>query len=249
VHLFEAARRSPTTRVVVNVTSDKCYENREWHWGYREIEPMGGHDPYSSSKGCAELVTSAYIRSFFRPDANGALVASARAGNVIGGGDWAKDRLVPDIMRAFFTGQVVSIRHPQAVRPWQHVLEPLRGYLMLAERLWENGASFTGGWNFGPQADDVQPVKNVLAVLRTELGNGLRWVTPAKTDFRHEAELLKLDTSKAQTFLGWSPVWRLTDALKATVAWYRAAHETKSMRATTLAQISAYTALAEGTGQ
>jgi CDP-glucose 4,6-dehydratase len=250
VHLFEAARRSPTTRVVINVTSDKCYENREWHWGYREIEAMGGHDPYSSSKGCAELVTGAYIRSFFRPEANGALVASVRAGNVIGGGDWAKDRLLPDIMRAFFADQVVAIRNPESVRPWQHVLEPLRGYLMLAERLWENGGEFMGGWNFGPHADDVQPVRSVLALLRSELGDNLRWETPDKADdFRREAGLLKLDTSKAQTFLGWRPVWGLNDALGATAAWYRAAHKGKGMRAMTLAQISAYVASAERTGQ
>ena len=243
VYLFEAARRCPATRVVINVTSDKCYENREWAWGYREIDAMGGHDPYSSSKGCAELVTSAYIRSFFRPAGNGAMAASVRAGNVIGGGDWATNRLVPDVMRAFLAGRAVSIRHPHAVRPWQHVLEPLRGYLMLAERLWQNGAEFAGGWNFGPHADDVQPVQNVLGLLRAELGDGLRWEITGKPDMRHEAGLLKLDTSKAQHFLGWQPVWRLRDALKATATWYCGAQVGKGMRTMTLDQISDYAAV------
>jgi CDP-glucose 4,6-dehydratase len=242
VALLEAVRKVAAVRVVINVTSDKCYENREWYWGYREIDPMGGFDPYSSSKGCAELVTSAYRSSFFnpiQPNSHGASIASARAGNVIGGGDWAKHRLVPDVMRAAFANKVAVIRNPGAVRPWQHVLEPLRGYLILAGKLWEDGAKFAAGWNFGPDDDDVQPVFCLLDLIKGEMGQ-LRWEDHSDTHAPHEAGLLKLDTSKARHGLDWRPAWNLRRAVAATVAWYRAAHEGKDMHAFTLAQISDY---------
>ncbi len=244
VNLFEAARAADSVRVIVNITSDKCYENREWVWGYRESDAMGGYDPYSSSKGCAELVAGAYARSFFRPGAGGPVLASGRAGNVIGGGDWAKDRLVPDIMRAWAAGEAVQIRCPDAVRPWQHVLEPLRGYLILAERLWDDGAGFEGGWNFGPHAGDVQPVRGVLGLLQNELGDGLRWDDRSGGNAPHEAGLLRLDISKAEHVLGWRPAWGLEQALRATAQWYRADKESQDMRAVTLQQISDYSALA-----
>jgi CDP-glucose 4,6-dehydratase len=173
VHVLEAVRHTASVRVVINVTSDKCYENREWYWGYREEEAMGGHDPYSSSKGCAELVSSAYRRSFFQ--ASGVALASVRAGNVIGGGDWAQDRLVPDILRAFAQGEAVRIRHPLALRPWQHVLEPLSGYLLLAQRLFAEGQAFAEGWNFGPQDGDVRPVRWIVEQLCQEWGAGAVW--------------------------------------------------------------------------
>jgi CDP-glucose 4,6-dehydratase len=244
IALLEAVRKAPEVRVVINVTSDKCYENREWYWGYREIDPMGGFDPYSSSKGCAELVTSAYRCSFFnpmQPNSHGASIASARAGNVIGGGDWAKHRLVPDVMRAAFANKVAVIRNPRAVRPWQHVLEPLRGYLVLAEKLWEGGAKFAAGWNFGPDDRDVQPVVCLLDLIKHEMGQ-LRWEHHSDNHAPHEAGLLKLDTSKALHSLQWRPVWDLRGAVAATVSWYRAAHEGKDMHAFTLAQISDYAA-------
>jgi CDP-glucose 4,6-dehydratase len=243
VALLEAVRKVAAVRVVINVTSDKCYENRGWYWGYREIDPMGGFDPYSSSKGCAELITSAYRHSFFdpaRPDNHGAIIASARAGNVIGGGDWAKDRLIPDVMRASFANDIAVIRNPHAVRPWQHVLEPLRGYLMLAENLWEGGTKFAAGWNFGPNDCDVQTVLFLLDLIKQEMGQQLRWEQHSDGDAPHEAQLLKLDTSQAAHFLHWRPVWDLRRAVAATVAWYRAAYDGKDMHAFTLAQIADY---------
>ena len=241
VALFEAVRAAADVRVVVNVTSDKCYENRESMRGYRETDPMGGHDPYSSSKGCAELVGSSYSRSFFHDKGgHAAAVASARAGNVIGGGDWAKDRFVPDVMRAVFAGRAVGVRHPGAVRPWQHVLEPLRGYLMLAEKLWSDGRRYAGAWNFGPRDADVQPVRHVLALCAQALGRDVPWEDRSDPAAPHEATLLTLDISKADRELGWAPVWHLRDAVDATVAWYVDAESGADMRARTLAQITAY---------
>lgn len=217
VNLLESARKCTNTRALISVTSDKCYENQEWEWGYRENEPLGGHDPYSSSKGCAEIVTSAYRRSFFS-DVNSAGVASVRAGNVIGGGDWAKDRLIPDAIRAFQKNRPLLVRNPAATRPWQHVLEPLCGYLILAEKLFKSGNVFAGGWNFGPHESDVTTVETVLNKLASKWGRGASWQVQSDTKF-HEASLLKLDVSKAARSLGWFPRWTLDEALNSVVEW------------------------------
>jgi len=241
-HLLEAVRNTPSVRSVVVVTSDKCYENQEWHWPYREHEPMGGHDPYSSSKGCAELVTAAYRRSFFHSNGRAGhqvAVASARAGNVIGGGDWALDRLVPDIMRAWAAGEPVVIRNPEAVRPWQHVLEPLAGYLVLAERLFDDGAAFAEAWNFGPADSDARPVRYLVSELARLWGDAAAWqcVEPEQV---HEAHLLRLDSSKARAQLGWSPRWSLDRTLANTVEWYKAFYTGQDVRALTLNQIQSF---------
>jgi CDP-glucose 4,6-dehydratase len=245
VHLFEAVRKSPGVRAVVNVTSDKCYENKEWVWGYRESEPMGGHDPYSSSKGCAELVTAAYRRSFFNPDTyreHGVALASARAGNVIGGGDWAPDRLIPDIMRAIEAGQPVKIRNPHAIRPWQHVLEPLSGYLTLAQRLYEAGPAFAEGWNFGPAEADAQPVQWIVERLIQMWGEGARWQLDSQNHSLHEAHYLKLDCSKARSALGWKPIWGLEQALRMLTDWHKCALQGENIYAKTLSQVNEYQA-------
>ncbi len=244
VHLLEAVRRTPSVRAVVSVTSDKCYENREWPWPYREDEAMGGHDPYSSSKGCAELVTAAYRRSYFH-DTAAPSVATARAGNVIGGGDWASDRLVPDIIRAFTLAEPVTVRNPHAVRPWQHVLEPLSGYLSLAEHLYQQGSKFEGGWNFGPSDSDAQPVSHLVAEMSRLWGPGAAWQSAADQSAVHEAHLLRLDSSKARTALHWRPRWTLDQALEKTVEWYREFYHAPqpaaaSMREFTLRQIQSY---------
>jgi CDP-glucose 4,6-dehydratase len=243
VHLFEAVRKSPGVRAVVNVTSDKCYENKEWVWGYRESEPMGGHDPYSSSKGCAELVTAAYRRSFFNPDTyseHGVALASARAGNVIGGGDWALDRLIPDIMRAIEAGQPVKIRNPNAIRPWQHVLEPLSGYLTLAQKLYGAGPAFAEGWNFGPAEADARPVQWVVERLTQMWGEGARWQLDSQNNFLHEAHYLKLDCSKARSALGWKPIWGLEQALSRIAEWHKLSLQGGNMYAKTLSQVREY---------
>ena len=242
VNLLEAVRNTGSVKVVLNVTSDKCYENREWIWGYRENEPMGGYDPYSNSKGCAELVASAYRASFFNPDQyakHRVAVASARAGNVIGGGDWAEDRLIPDIMRAIVQGKPVQIRSPHAIRPWQHVLEPLSGYLVLAQKLHENGAAFSEGWNFGPNDEDAKPVSWIVDRLTTMWGEGAAWALDGG-NHPHEAHYLKLDCSKAKARLGWHPRWHLEEALAAIVEWHRAHQAGSNMREITLRQIAAY---------
>jgi CDP-glucose 4,6-dehydratase len=222
VHLFEAVRASGTAQVVLNVTSDKCYENREWIWGYRENEPMGGHDPYSSSKGCSELVTSTYQKCFFNKS-GGAALASCRAGNVVGGGDWSKDRLIPDIVRAYLNDQVVEIRNPDAVRPWQHVLEPVGGYLLLAERLWRDRQQLAGGWNFGPDQESARPVRDVLEMIGRCWGAPRYWKDCSDSNAPHEAKFLFLDIAKARIALGWKPRWTLFETLAAAVEWYRAA--------------------------
>lgn len=242
VHVLEAVRGAPSVRAVVNVTTDKCYENREWVWGYRENEPMGGFDPYSSSKGCSELVTSAYRNSFFPParyDQHRVAVATARAGNVIGGGDWAKDRLIPDIVAAFAKGEPVVIRNPGATRPWQHVLEPLRGYLTLAERLYERGGAFAEAWNFGPHGDDAQPVEWITRELAGLWGPDARW-TLSSGEHPHEAGYLKLDISKAAAHLHWTPALRIRQALGLVVDWARGWQAAGDVRALTLQQISDY---------
>lgn len=236
VHLLEAVRHAQTVKAVVNVTTDKCYENREWDWGYREIEAMGGHDPYSSSKGCAELVTSAYCRSFLA--SAGVAVATARAGNVIGGGDWAADRLIPDFLRAIDAGQTLVIRSPGAIRPWQHVLEPVSGYLALAERLLQDGASFAEPWNFGPADADARPVKWIVERL-VAASAGASWQV-ANSPQPHEAGYLKLDSSKARRRLAWTPRWGLEEALDRTLEWHQAWRRGDDMQAMSLRQIRHY---------
>lgn len=221
--LLDAVRQAPDVRAVVIVTTDKCYENREWPWPYRESDTLGGRDPYASSKACAELVTSAYRDSFFNPSSyasHGVAVASARAGNVIGGGDWATDRLVPDLVAGFARGDAVRIRNPDAVRPWQHVLEPLSGYLVLAERLIAEGPAFGEAWNFGPDNVDACEVSAVADMLAEAWGAGARWEVE-DVPKPHEAGTLRLDYAKARHRLGWQPRWRLPQAVRDTVAWYR----------------------------
>jgi CDP-glucose 4,6-dehydratase len=238
VHVLEATRQVGTVKAIVNVTTDKCYENKEWLWGYREDEPMGGYDPYSNSKGCSELVTSAYRQSFFQK--NCIALASARAGNVIGGGDWANDRLIPDILRAFeTTNPVVIIRNPQAIRPWQHVLEPLSGYLILAERLYEEGQLFAEGWNFGPNDEDSQTVQWIVERMVDAWGKNASWILD-KNIHPHEANHLKLDISKARNKLGWQPRWNLTNSLDKIVNWHRAWLNKNDVRDECLQQINEY---------
>jgi len=242
VHLLEAVKACPEVRSTVVITTDKCYENREWVWPYRENDPLGGWDPYSSSKACAELVVSAYQRSFFSaPAASGGTVgvASARAGNVIGGGDWAKDRLIADMFRGFSAGAAVRLRNPDAVRPWQHVLEPLRGYLRLAERLYESGSQFSSAWNFGPDASDAKPVRWIADYFIERWDKEARWLHDSG-EHVHEAKMLKLDWSKAAAELPWRPLLHLEDVLDMTVSWYRAYLAGASARAITLQQILAY---------
>jgi len=236
VNLLEAVRHADSVRAVVNVTSDKCYENREWFWPYRENDPLGGYDPYSSSKGCAELVTSAYRNSFFK---QGVALASARAGNVIGGGDWAQDRLVPDIMSALIEGRPLTIRNPDAIRPWQHVLEPLNGYLMLAERLWAQGQEFAEAWNFGPGSEDARPVSWVVDRLYNVWGRGPDWERDRSVQ-PHEAGVLKLDSSKARTRMRWRPRLNLDTTLEWVAAWYQAHGAGLDMRRITENQIADY---------
>lgn len=244
VHLFEAVRATPGVRVVLNVTSDKCYENKEWVWGYRENEPMGGYDPYSSSKGCAELVTASYRNSYFNPAAyaqHGTAVASARAGNVIGGGDWALDRLIPDLIRAIDSGKPSLIRNPHAIRPWQHVLEPLSGYLTLAEHLYRDGPAFAEGWNFGPSESDARPVEWIVNHLTQLWGEGASWLRDPEIHL-HEATYLKLDCSKARSRLQWQPRWNVGEALVQIVNWHKAYNCGADMRQFTLEQIETYQA-------
>ncbi|HWF33222.1 MAG TPA: CDP-glucose 4,6-dehydratase [Solirubrobacteraceae bacterium] len=238
VNVLDAVRRhGDGVRAVVNITSDKCYENREWEWGYREDEPMGGHDPYSNSKGCAELVTTAFRRSFFS-DPDGPRVASARAGNVIGGGDWGEDRLVPDVMRAALAGETVHIRNPNSIRPWQHVLNPLSGYLVLAQALWDE-PEHAGGWNFGPAEQDARPVGWVVERLAELWPEDLRWELD-DGPHPHEARYLKLDSSRARGRLGWRPPVALDWTLSSIVDWYRALSENADMHAVTLGQIESF---------
>lgn len=243
-HVLESARYVETVRCIVCVTSDKCYENQERESGYREDEPMGGHDPYSSSKGCAELVISAYRRSFFSARESPGL-ASARAGNVIGGGDWADDRLIPDILRSFEKAMPVVIRNPHATRPWQHVLEPLTGYLTLAEALWHGGHEFAEAWNFGPSDEDAWPVQQIVERMVQRWGEGARWKLDGR-EHPHEASSLKLDHAKAKTRLGWDPRWDLDVALARTADWHREWLQSKDMRAACLKEIADYTAAPDG---
>ncbi len=219
VNVLEAARSCKNLKAIVSVTTDKCYENKEWVWSYRENEPMGGHDPYSSSKGCAELVTAAYRTSFFNK-ADTASVATARAGNVIGGGDWAQDRLIPDILRAFEKSTSVIVRNPLSTRPWQHVLEPLSGYLVLAQLLYSQGNEFAEAWNFGPKDEDCKPVSWILDTMVNIWGDGASW-TLDKNNNPHEANFLKLDCSKATSLLHWQPKWNLEITLDLITHWHQ----------------------------
>jgi CDP-glucose 4,6-dehydratase len=242
VNLLEAVRKTAGVKAVVNVTTDKCYENREWAWGYRENEPMGGFDPYSNSKGCSELVTAAYRSSYFHPEKykeHRVALASGRAGNVIGGGDWAEDRLIPDIMRAITKGEPVNIRNPYAIRPWQHVLEPLSGYLVLAKKLYEEGSIYAESWNFGPNDEDAKPVQWIVERLTQAWGNDASWHVD-EGDHPHEAHYLKLDCSKAKTRLDWHPKWHLEEALGRIVDWQKQYHKGADMKAVTLEQIDYY---------
>ncbi|AIA70376.1 CDP-glucose 4,6-dehydratase [Pectobacterium atrosepticum] len=242
VHLLEAVRKIGGVKAVVNITSDKCYENKEWVWGYRENEPMGGYDPYSNSKGCAELVAAAYRQSYFNADKyheHGCALASVRAGNVIGGGDWALDRLIPDILKAFEEQRPVLIRNPHAIRPWQHVLEPLSGYLCAAQALYLNGTEYAEAWNFGPLDEDAQPVQWIVEKMVGAWGDDASWILD-DGEHPHEAHYLKLDCSKAKMRLNWAPVWRLDETLNRIVTWHKAWLAGADMHQITLNEIHDY---------
>ncbi|MBP1641191.1 MAG: CDP-glucose 4,6-dehydratase [Bacteroidetes bacterium] len=244
VNLLEACRLTPGIKAIVNVTTDKCYENREWHWGYRENEAMGGYDPYSNSKGCSELVTAAYRNSYFNPAnyANhGVAIASARAGNVIGGGDWAADRLIPDFIRSIVNGETIKIRSPYAIRPWQHVLEPLTGYQTLAAKLFTEGAQYAGGWNFGPDDKDAKNVEWITATLCNLWGDRADYEIETNPQ-PHEANYLKLDCSKAKAELDWYPKWNIETTLKSIVEWNKAYLNKEDIREITERQIDQYIA-------
>jgi CDP-glucose 4,6-dehydratase len=239
VNILETVRRVGGVRAFVNVTSDKCYENREWVWGYRENEAMGGYDPYSNSKGCSELITSAYSNSFFNLAdyaKHGVGIATARAGNVIGGGDWAGDRLIPDILKAWQLGKTVTIRYPQAIRPWQHVLEPLSGYLTLAEHLYHDGITYRGAWNFGPNESDAKTVGWVVDCMMELWGNNVSWMQETSPQ-PHEANYLKLDCSKARSQLKWQPRLDAQTALAWVLDWTKALQTGANMRDVTVNQI------------
>jgi len=245
-HVLEAIRKTSSARAVVSVTTDKCYENREWVWPYREIDPLGGHDPYSASKACAELVCASYRSSFFpvdRLDQHHVALATARAGNVIGGGDWSPDRLVPDLIRGFLKNEPVLIRRPKAIRPWQHVLEPLQGYIHLAEKLLEQKSQFASAFNFGPSDDNAWPVERIVTKVANAWGKGAAWVQDGDPGV-HEAGSLRLDSSKARSELNWQPHLGIEAALEWTVDWYRAWHDGQAMQDVTLKQIHRYESLA-----
>lgn len=244
VNLLEAVKSCNSIKAVINVTTDKCYDNKEWVWGYREDEPLGGYDPYSSSKACSELVTSAYRNSFFNPNnyaQHGVAVASARAGNVIGGGDWAPDRLIPDSMRALINNEPVIIRNPNSIRPWQHVLEPLGGYLLLAEKLVEDGPKYAEAWNFGPSDNDAKPVKWIVESLCSMWGRNSSYIVQDDGQNLHEATYLKLDCSKASNILGWNPKWSLDKTLGKIIDWNKVhMKDDKELFQFTLQQIKEY---------
>ncbi len=243
VNFFEAVRNTPSVKAAVNITSDKCYDNQEWVWGYRENDPMGGHDPYSASKGCAELITAAYINSYFNQTDSRA-VASGRAGNVIGGGDWAADRIVPDYFRAVRSGEKLVLRNPNATRPWQHVLEPLSGYLNLGAMLFLQGKKYAGGWNFGPNDGNNYSVGELINKIKAIENTG-DYITSANTFNLHEATFLKLDISKAINLLKWQPVLTFDETVAFTVAGYQAETNKQDVLASRIEQIKAYVAKAE----
>ncbi len=240
--VLDAVRRTPSVRAVVSVTTDKCYENKEWLWGYRETDPLGGYDPYSSSKACAEIVSAAYRQSYFpvqKLAEHGCAVATARAGNVIGGGDWSQDRLIPDLVRGFLAGEPVRIRRPHSIRPWQHVLEPLHGYMLLAERLFTHDPRYATAFNFGPSDDDAQPVGWIVDRMTKFWGENASWVLDAEPGV-HEAGYLKLDASRARAELGWHPRLRLETTIEWLVDWYKSWQSGTNMHAFTLKQIKAF---------
>ncbi|WP_199621698.1 CDP-glucose 4,6-dehydratase [Paenibacillus alkalitolerans] len=246
VHLLEAVRNAVSNgipiKAVINVTSDKCYENKEWVWGYREQDELGGYDPYSSSKACSELVMAAYRNSYFHTNEfykHGVGLATARAGNVIGGGDWAADRLVPDFIRALLRGEKLIIRNPGSIRPWQHVLEPLGGYLLLAQKLYEDGRRFSQSWNFGPNDDDAKSVEWIVRRLCEKWGENAAYEI-ASEQSRHEAHYLKLDCSKAKSELGWRPTWDIDQTLDRIIEWIQVFRKREDVRAFCLAQIEQY---------
>lgn len=238
INLFEAIRKIDSVKAVVNITSDKCYQNNERNEGYKEHEPMGGHDPYSNSKGCAELITTSYRSSFFNATSKVSL-ASVRAGNVIGGGDWAKDRLIPDILKAFEKKEVAIIRNPDAIRPWQHVLEPISGYLLVAKMLYKYGGDYAEGWNFGPKENDAKPVKDIIDFFVLNWAKDAKWSID-KNSNPHEAKLLKLDISKAKTKLNWEPIWDLEKTLLSIIEWHESWVAGDDIRKVTLNQINEY---------
>jgi CDP-glucose 4,6-dehydratase len=243
VHLLEAIRNTSGIKAIVNVTSDKCYENREWAWAYREYEAMGGYDPYSNSKGCAELVTNAFRSSFFNPvdyKNHGVAIATARAGNVIGGGDWAADRLIPDFIRSIMENKTVTIRSPNAIRPWQHVLEPLSGYLLLAENLYIHGSKYAEAWNFGPSDNEEKSVEWIISQLVDQWGLDASFnIDPSGANL-HEAYFLKLDCSKARVQLGWRPQWDTAETIKRICAWHKAHISAQNMKSYVLDEINQY---------
>lgn len=241
VNLLDAVKESPTVRAVVIITSDKCYHNNEWRWGYRENEPLGGYDPYSSSKACAELVTAAYRNSFFTAAGTQRIaIATARAGNVIGGGDWAPDRLLPDCIKALLKGEQIRLRSPNAIRPWQHVLDALSGYLMLAQALDQKGIEYASAWNFGPDDSDIRPVSWVVNHLLSNIISSSNSVEIEQDNLLHEATYLKLDSTKARTELHWYPKWRIEQALNRVIEWTNAYQEGLDAREICLRQISDY---------
>lgn len=242
VNLLDAVRQVKSIKAVLNVTTDKCYENKEWPWGYRENEPMGGFDPYSNSKGCSELVTTSFRSSFFNPreyESHGVALASARAGNVIGGGDWASDRLIPDFIRAITKGEKLIIRNPYATRPWQHVLEPLSGYLLLCEKLYKEGPVYAEGWNFGPDESDARNVEWIAKKLCDIWQNGADYEID-KTHQPHEAFYLKLDCSKAKSLLNWHPRWTIDISLRSIIEWNMEWLYNSDMRKICIGQIEKY---------
>ena len=242
VNLLEACRQTSSIKAIVNVTTDKCYENKEWHWGYRENEPMGGYDPYSNSKGCSELVTSSYRNSFFNPrdyEKHGVALASGRAGNVIGGGDWGKDRLIPDFIKSISNNETLRIRSPYAIRPWQHVLEPLTGYLSLAEKLLKDGAAYAQAWNFGPDDSDAKNVEWISETICKLWGENANYEIDNNPQ-PHEANYLKLDCSKAKAELDWHPKWNIQETLESIVNWNKAFFAKEDMRQFTINQIHNY---------
>ncbi len=237
VNLLEAARSLSHCKAIINITSDKCYQNNEWCWGYREEDPLGGYDPYSNSKACAELVSSAFLNSYYNKSDCG--LATARAGNVIGGGDWAQNRLIPDVIKGIINQQEIEIRNPDALRPWQHVLEPLYGYLLLAEALYNEPKLFAGSWNFGPNDQDVKPVKWIVNQLLQFANESISWKIESQ-NHAHEAHFLKLDSSKSKNKLNWHPQWSLETALKHAMDWYRAYQQKENMQEKTLTQINSF---------
>jgi CDP-glucose 4,6-dehydratase len=236
-NILEAARQCNSVKAVINITTDKCYDNKEWIWGYREDDRLGGRDPYSNSKACSEFVTQSFKESFF--DIKKIGIATVRSGNVIGGGDWAEDRLIPDIFRAFNGKKVLKVRNPKSIRPWQHVLEPLSGYLMLSERLYNEHNTFSGAWNFGPNSDDEKTVKEIVKYISSNW-KGSKWKVANNSSKLHEAELLKLDISKASTLLGWRPKWTLKTTLDKIIHWQKSWINNKDIKEICIREIKSY---------